>query len=144
MSIFKTNNTLDLAIEGNGFFEIILPDGNTVYTRHGSFERNNEGTLTTRGGFIIQPKIKIPTNATKIHIELDGKIKIETEDNFDDDAIEIGQLQLVDFKNTSSLKDVGEDYFIETPESGSPVSSFPFTNGLGSLHQGALNRKETL
>ena len=80
-SIVSTDNSLDLAVDGGGFFQVLLPDGQIVYTRNGAFARNNEGTLTTSSGFIVQPEIVIPAEATKINVSSDGIVSVQIPDH---------------------------------------------------------------
>ena len=98
-SIVSTDNSLDLAIDGGGFFQVLLPDGQIVYTRNGAFSRNDEGVLTTNSGFIIQPEIAIPAEATKINVSADGIISVQVPGQVE--AQEVGQLQLADFQTVS-------------------------------------------
>ena len=135
-SIVSTDNSLDLAIDGGGFFQVLLPDGQIVYTRNGAFARNNEGTLTTSSGFIIQPEIVIPAEATKINVSSDGIVSVQIPDQVD--AQEVGQLQLADFQNRTGLQPIGENFYIETTASGPPVLENPFAAGFGKLIQGSL------
>ena len=123
-SIVSTDNALDLAIDGGGFFQILLPDGQIVYTRNGAFARNNEGTLTTSSGFIVQPEIVIPAEATKINVSSDGIVSVQIPEQVD--AQEVGQLQLADFQNRTGLQPIGENFYIETTASGPPVLENPF------------------
>ena len=104
-SIVSTDNSLDLAVDGGGFFQVLLPDGQIVYTRNGAFSRNQEGILTTNSGFIIQPEIAIPAEATKINVSSDGIISVQIPGQVD--AQEIGQLQLADFQNRTGLQPIG-------------------------------------
>ena len=115
-SIVSTDNALDLAIDGGGFFQVLLPDGQIVYTRNGAFARNNEGTLTTNSGFILQPEIVIPAEATKINVSSDGIVSVQIPEQVD--AQEVGQLQLADFQNRTGLQPIGENFYIETTASG--------------------------
>ena len=103
-SIVSTDNSLDLAVDGGGFFQVLLPDGAIVYTRNGAFARNNEGTLTTSSGFIIQPEIVIPAEATKINVSSDGIVSVQVPGQVD--AQEVGQLQLADFQNRTGLQPI--------------------------------------
>tara|TARA_X000000950_G_scaffold65075_1_gene79819 strand:- start:3369 stop:4205 length:837 start_codon:yes stop_codon:yes gene_type:complete len=135
-SIVSTDNSLDLAIDGGGFFQVLLPDGQIVYTRNGAFARNNEGVLTTSSGFIIQPEIVIPAEATKINVSSDGIVSVQIPEQVD--AQEVGQLQLADFQNRTGLQPIGENFYIETTASGPPVLENPFAAGFGKLIQGAL------
>ena len=135
-SIVSTDNSLDLAIDGGGFFQVLLPDGQIVYTRNGAFARNNEGTLTTNSGFIVQPEIVIPAEATKINVSSDGIVSVQIPDQVD--AQEIGQLQLADFQNRTGLQPIGENFYVETTASGPPILENPFAAGFGKLVQGAF------
>ena len=105
-SIVSTDNSLDLAIDGGGFFQVLLPDGQIVYTRNGAFSRNDEGVMTTNSGFIIQPEIAIPAEATKINVSADGIVSVQVPGQVE--AQEVGQLQLADFQNRTGLQPIGE------------------------------------
>ena len=118
-SIVSTDNSLDLAIDGGGFFQVLLPDGQIVYTRNGAFSRNDEGVLTTNSGFIIQPEIAIPAEATKINVSADGIISVQVPGQVE--AQEVGQLQLADFQNRRGLEPIGENFYVETIASGPPI-----------------------
>tara|TARA_B100000686_G_scaffold336637_1_gene406748 strand:+ start:670 stop:1458 length:789 start_codon:yes stop_codon:yes gene_type:complete len=135
-SIVSTDNSLDLAIDGGGFFQVLLPDGQIVYTRNGAFARNNEGILTTNSGFIIQPETAIPAEATKINVSADGIVSVQVPEQVE--AQEIGQLQLADFQNRTGLQPIGENFYVETTASGAPVLENPFAAGFGKIVQGAL------
>ncbi len=135
-SIVSTDNSLDLAIDGSGFFQVLLPDGQIVYTRNGAFARNNDGIMTTSSGFIIQPEIAIPAEATKINVSSDGIVSVQVPGQVD--AQEVGQLQLADFQNKTGLQPIGENFYVETTASGPPVLENPFVAGFGKVVQGAL------
>ena len=135
-SIVSTDNSLDLAIDGGGFFQVLLPDGQVVYTRNGAFSRNNEGILTTNSGFIIQPEIAIPAEATKINVSADGIVSVQIPEQVE--AQEVGQLQLADFQNRTGLQPIGENFYVETTSSGPPVIENPFAAGFGKIIQGSL------
>ena len=135
-SIVSTDNSLDLAIDGGWFFKVILPDGQIVYTRNGAFSRNDEGVLTTNSGFIIQPEIAIPAEATKINVSADGIISVQVPGQVE--AQEVGQLQLADFQNRRGLEPIGENFYVETIASGPPILENPFAAGFGKLVQGSL------
>ena len=135
-SIVSTDNSLDLAIDGGGFFQVLLPDGQIVYTRNGAFSRNDEGVLTTNSGFIIQPEIAIPAAATKINVSADGIISVQVPGQVE--AQEVGQLQLADFQNRRGLEPIGENFYVETIASGPPILENPFAAGFGKLVQGSL------
>ena len=135
-SIVSTDNSLDLAIDGGGFFQVLLPDGQIVYTRNGAFSRNDEGVLTTNSGFIVQPEIAIPAEATKINVSADGIISVQVPGQVE--AQEVGQLQLADFQNRRGLEPIGENFYVETIASGPPILENPFAAGFGKLVQGSL------
>ena len=135
-SIVSTDNSLDLAVDGGGFFQVLLPDGQVVYTRNGAFSRNNEGILTTNSGFIIQPEIAIPAEATKINVSADGIVSVQIPEQVE--AQEVGQLQLADFQNRTGLQPIGENFYVETTSSGPPVIENPFAAGFGKIIQGSL------
>ena len=135
-SIVSTDNSLDLAIDGGGFFQVLLPDGQVVYTRNGAFSRINEGILTTNSGFIIQPEIAIPAEATKINVSADGIVSVQIPEQVE--AQEVGQLQLADFQNRTGLQPIGENFYVETTSSGPPVIENPFAAGFGKIIQGSL------
>ena len=135
-SIVSTDNSLDLAIDGGGFFQVLLPDGQIVYTRNGAFSRNDEGVLTTNSGFIIQPEIAIPAEATKINVSADGIISVQVPGQVE--AQEVGQLQWADFQNRRGLEPIGENFYVETIASGPPILENPFAAGFGKLVQGSL------
>ena len=119
-----------------GFFQVLLPDGQVVYTRNGAFSRNNEGILTTNSGFIIQPEVAIPAEATKINVSADGIVSVQIPEQVE--AQEVGQLQLADFQNRTGLQPIGENFYVETTSSGPPVIENPFAAGFGKIIQGAL------
>ena len=135
-SIVSTDNSLDLAIDGGGFFQVLLPDGQIVYTRNGAFSRNDEGVLTTNSGFIIQPEIAIPAEATKINVSADGIISVQVPGQVE--AQEDGPLQLAAFQNRRGFEPIGENFYVETIASGPPILENPFAAGFGKLVQGSL------
>ena len=135
-NIITTDNALDIAIDGSGFFQILNPDGTLSYTRAGTFGKSAEGLLTTASGYILQPEIEIPEGVTSINISSDGIVSVQVPGQVD--AEEVGQLQLADFANPTGLQPIGQNLLIETPASGPPIVENPFTNGFGKLVQGAL------
>ena len=135
-SIISTDMSLDLAIDGSGFFQVLLPSGELVYTRNGAFSRNDEGLLTTSSGFIIQPEIAVPAEATKINVSADGIVSVQIPEQVE--AQEVGQLQLANFQNLTGLQPIGENFLVETEASGAPILSNPLEQGFGKLVQGAL------
>lgn len=130
-----TENPLDIMINGNGFFQIQMPDGSTGYTRAGILEKNAQGQITTIDGYSLLPAITIPSNAESIHISGDGQVQVTLPGQ--QTAQTIGQIQLATFINPNGLRAVGKNAFLETQASGTANVSNPETNGTGSLLQGA-------
>jgi flagellar basal-body rod protein FlgG len=135
-NIVTTGNTFDVAVNGRGFFEILLPDGNQAYTRDGTFQVNADGELVTSSGYTVQPAITIPAGASGITIGLDGVVSAIPPGQ--SDAVQIGTLQLTDFVNPAGLQPRGENLYGETQASGPPEPGTPGLNGLGTLLQGSL------
>lgn len=135
-NLVTTDNALDVAIDGQGFLQVLMPDGQIGYTRDGTLSRNAEGTLTTASGYVIQPEIQIPDNAKSITISADGIVSVQTPDQVD--AQEVGQITLATFPNPRGLEPVGENMVLESPASGAPVVGAPYADGMGKLVQGAL------
>jgi flagellar basal-body rod protein FlgG len=129
----QTDNALDLAIEGRGFFQIQLPDGNTAYTRDGNFQVNAQGQMVTSSGYILQPGISIPDGAQTITISRDGVVSVQTPGG---PPTQVGQLQLTDFINPAGLQPLGENLLVETVASGPAQTGSPGQNGLGTTLQG--------
>ena len=135
-SLMQTDNALDIAIEGSGFFQVLLPDGRIGYTRNGAFARSQDGALTTQSGYIVQPEIQIPEGVTQINISQTGAVTVQVAGAVEAD--EVGQLTLADFANRQGLEPVGESFLVETPASGAPVVANPIEGGFGKLLQGSL------
>ena len=135
-SLVTTDNSLDLAIEGGGFFQVLLPDGRIGYTRNGAFSTNSDGVLTTSSGYVVQPEIAIPDGVSQINISRDGIISVLVAGANGAEAV--GQLQLADFTNRTGLQPIGESFFVQTDSSGDPVVNVPQTDGMGRLIQGAV------
>jgi flagellar basal-body rod protein FlgG len=136
-SLNQTNNPLDLAIEGGGFFQVQRPDGSTAYTRAGSFHLNNQGTMVTADGDPLIPNITIPPNATAITITQYGQVNATVPGQ--QNPQQLGQLQLATFANPGGLLAMGSNLFQATLSSGDPVTGNPGgTEGLGALQQGYL------
>ena len=130
----QTDNQLDMAIQGRGFFPILLPDGTEAYTRDGTFQMDDQGQMVTSSGFALQPAITIPENALSVTIGADGTVSVRLPGS---SAIsQIGNVQLADFVNPAGLQPIGENLFVESSASGSPQSGNPGLNGLGVLSQG--------
>ncbi|HTD05382.1 flagellar basal-body rod protein FlgG [Undibacterium sp.] len=130
----QTTNSKDLAIQGDGFFQVLLPDGTTAYTRDGSFQVDNQGQMVTSSGYTIQPAITIPANAQSITIGRDGTVSVTQPGSVN--ATQVGTVQIATFINPTGLLSTGENLYVETAASGSPNTNTPGTNGAGTLAQG--------
>lgn len=130
-SLTPTENEMDWAIQGEGFFQITLPDGTTAYTRNGSFKRSSDGSIVTSSGFLLDPEISIPGDATDLVITQDGIVSVVLPG--DTSATELGQVELVRFINPSGLRAVGGNLYTETEASGEPVISLPGEEGAGTI-----------
>ena len=133
-SLQQTSNSLDLAINGNGFFQIQQPDGTLAYTRDGSFQLSNTGQIVTAAGYTVAPGITIPANATNVTIGQDGTVTVVTPSSTTPQSV--GQIQLANFVNPAGLEAKGQNLFTETASSGNPNTGAANANGLGSLQQG--------
>jgi flagellar basal-body rod protein FlgG len=130
----QTSNQLDVAIQGAGFFQVLLPDGTTGYTRDGSFQTDNQGQMVTSNGFPMLPSITIPVNATSVTIGQDGVVSITQPGT--SAPVQVGSVQLATFINPSGLASMGQNLYQETGSSGTPNTNVPGTNGTGTLSQG--------
>jgi len=135
-SLMNTENSLDLAVDGAGFFSALMPDGRIGYTRNGSFTTNSQGTLVTQGGYIVQPEIQIPDNVTSITVSADGIVSVMIAGEVQ--AQEVGQLQLTNFANQAGLQPIGETFLVQTASSGEAIDGNPLDGGFGKLVQGYL------
>jgi len=132
-----TGNSLDLMINGRGFFEIQMPDGTTCYTRNGQFTLNEEGSIVTVGsGYPLLPEIQVPENAKSISVSSDGQVSIAT--SAEAEAQVVGQLTVTTFVNETGLEPIGENLFAETQASGAPIQGIAGADGVGKISQGAL------
>ena len=129
----STSNPLDVAVNGQGFFQILLPDGTTAYTRDGSFQLDNNGQMVTSSGYQLQPAITIPPNTLTITIGNDGTVSITQAGS--STPTQIGTIQLANFINPAGLQSRGENLYLETAASGPPQVDTPGINGLGTLSQ---------
>ena len=131
-----TGEKLDLAIQGEGFFEVQRPDGTTAYTRDGSFSLDPQGQLVTAGGLVVDPGISIPSSATSVSISAAGMVqyKVSGQTALQD----AGKIQLTHFINKSGLESLGDNLYAQTAASGDPITANPLTDGLGDLQQGYL------
>ena len=132
----QTNNPLDVAISGSGFFQVLMPDGTTGYTRDGSFQTNNQGQLVTASGFPVQPAITIPANALTVTIGKDGTVSVTQPGSTA--STQVGTLQLATFVNNAGLQSLGDNLYSETAASGNAATNTPGANGTGSLEQGYI------
>lgn len=130
----KTDSTLDVAIQGSGFFQILLPDGTTGYTRDGSFQKDNQGQIVTSDGYPLQPNITIPANALSVAIGSDGTVSITQPGTAA--ATQIGSIQVATFINPGGLQSIGQNLYLETASSGTPTPNTPGSNGAGQVTQG--------
>ena len=133
-NLTKTDNALDVAIQGRGFFEILLPDGTQAFTRDGSFQINDQGILVTSQGFQLQPPITVPQDAISVSIADDGTVSVQQPAS--PQATQVGSVQLSDFINPAGLQARGGNLFLESGASGAPQPGNPGLNGLGTLSQG--------
>lgn len=132
----QTGNELDIAIEGDGFFQIQMPDGTTGYSRAGAFKKDSTGRIVTPEGYPLLPSITIASNATKINIGNDGTVSVmQAGQNTPTTA---GQIELVAFSNPSGLSSLGKNLYQESDASGTATPGNPGTNGLGTIGQGLL------
>ena len=130
----QTSNPLDIAIQGNGFFQVQMPDGSAAYTRDGSFQVNAQGQLVTASGFAVQPAITVPANVLSISVSRDGIVSVTRAGQAA--ATQLGTIQLTSFVNPAGLQSMGENLYTETAASGTPGTNAPGTNGMGLLSQG--------
>jgi flagellar basal-body rod protein FlgG len=130
----QTSNSLDVAINGQGFLQVQMPDGSTAYTRDGSLHLDSQGQVVTSSGYPILPAITVPTNAQSITIGNDGTVSVTQAGQAA--ATQVGALQLANFINPAGLESRGENLYTETQSSGNPTTSTPGSNGIGTLQQG--------
>lgn len=135
-NLTQTNNTLDLAIQGKGYFQILHPDGTLVYTRDGSFSLNQEGQIVTANGYTLEPAITIPANTVSVTVGADGVVSALESGNTQ--PTQVGQIELANFINAQGLEPVGDNLFRETVASGAPTTAVPGVDSLGTLLQGSL------
>jgi flagellar basal-body rod protein FlgG len=133
-SLNQTTNNLDMAVEGNGFFQIQLPDGTTGYTRDGAFQLDANGQLVSAAGYAVQPGITIPANARSVTVGKEGTVSVTVPGQTAPQTV--GTLTLANFINPAGLEPLGGNLFAETGASGTPNAGAPGANGLGSLRQG--------
>jgi flagellar basal-body rod protein FlgG len=137
-TLLPTGNTLDVAIRGEGFFKIQMPDGTLTYTRDGSFQMDAQGRIVTPQGYVVQPAITIPQNSTSITINNQGQVSALAPGATTPTLL--GQITLTRFVNKAGLQSIGDNLFVETPASGTPQDGIPATDGVGDLQQGNLGQ----
>ena len=130
----QTGNTLDVAIQGNGFFQIQLPDGTLAYTRDGAFQKDSQGQVVSANGYPLSPAITIPSNSISISIGTDGVVTVLQTGS--PTPVQVGQIQLASFINSGGLQSMGQNLYLETASSGTATPNTPGTNGVGLLNQG--------
>ncbi len=135
-SLQETGNTLDLSINGDGFFQVRRPDGTIAFTRDGTFTLSAEGMIVTQTGLPLEPDLNIPPDATEIHISQDGIVSVRLQG--DAEPVEIGQIELSRFSNPAGLKSIGSNLYEQTESSGEPTIGTPGQDGLGLIRQGYL------
>ena len=135
-NLAATDNPFDLAIQGKGFFQIQMPDGELAYTRDGTFQLNDQGQIVTHDGYLVQPTIAIPEDAVDITINQSGEVLVKQQGQVD--LQNVGQLELAIFPNEAGLEAVGGNLFRETAGSGAALTGVPQTPGFGSVLQGFL------
>ena len=135
-NLAQTGNALDVAINGRGFFEVLLPDGSPAYTRDGSFQINAQGELVTNSGYPVQPGLQLPEGAQSVTIGSDGTVSVQVAGQAE--AVQVGALTLADFVNPAGLQAKGENLFVETGASGPAQVGTPGSSGAGLLIQGSL------
>jgi len=130
----QTSNSLDLAVRGNGYFQLTLPSGDTAYTRDGTFSLSPEGQIVSADGYVVQPGVTIPSNATSVTINTSGQVQVTIDGQTAPQTV--GQIQLATFPNDAGLDAQGDNLFLQTAASGNPVTGTPASPGFGSVLQG--------
>jgi flagellar basal-body rod protein FlgG len=129
----QTGNSLDMGIQGSGFFQIELPDGTTAYTRDGSFQLDSQGQLVTASGYTLTPSITIPSDTVTLTVGKDGTVSVQQAGQ--SSPTQIGSIQVATFVNPGGLQSVGENLYLETASSGTPTPNTPGLNGAGVINQ---------
>lgn len=135
-NVIQTNNSLDVAIQGRGFIQVLTPDGTVAYTRDGAFHLNSQGQLVTASGYLLQPGITIPQNTLSISIGADGVVSARLPGSTT--STQVGNLQLADFMNPAGLQPIGGNLYVASTASGTAQAGTPGLNGLGTLVQGSV------
>jgi flagellar basal-body rod protein FlgG len=137
-SMLPTTKTLDVAVRGEGFFKIQMPDGRTAYTRDGSFEMDAQGRLVTAQGYLVLPNITVPQNSSGITINAQGQVSVTPAGSTT--PTQIGQIETALFVNKAGLQAIGDNLYLETPASGAAQNGTPGSAGYGDLLQGNLEQ----
>ncbi|PKY11237.1 flagellar basal body rod protein FlgG [Acidithiobacillus marinus] len=135
-NLTQTGNALDVGINGQGFFQIMQPNGTIAYSRDGTFQMNNQGQLVNSNGYLLQPPVTIPPNAQSITIGNDGTVSVVLPGQAQPQ--QVGTIQLANFINPTGLQSIGDNLYLQTGSSGAPQTGQPTLNGLGSVQQGYL------
>jgi flagellar basal-body rod protein FlgG len=137
-NLLPTGNTFDVAIRGEGMFKILMPDGRTAYSRDGSFNLDAQGRIVTAQGYVVQPGLTVPQNATSTTISPQGQVSVTLPGSNTQNTI--GQIEMTMFVNKAGLQAIGDNLFLETPASGAPQNGTPGVDGFGDLQQGNLEQ----
>ena len=132
----KTERNLDVMVQGNGFFEVLMPDGEYGYTRNGSFQVDKDGMLVTPDGYVLSSMIQLPDNMEDIVINTDGTVKVKVVG--EDQLSEIGKIELAKFVNSAGLQPIGDNTYLPSEQSGNAIYTTPGEDGVGMLTQGFL------
>jgi flagellar basal-body rod protein FlgG len=135
-NLTRTENNLDMAINGKGFFRVQLPDGTTGYTRDGAFKLNEQGQVVNSSGYLLDPQITVPANATGISISRTGSVEVTLPGQAQ--PTNLGNIQISSFINPQGLESIGGNLFLETAASGAPTDGDPGSDGLGQVSQGYI------
>ncbi|MBT3992180.1 MAG: flagellar basal-body rod protein FlgG [Rhodospirillaceae bacterium] len=135
-NLTSTDNTFDIAIQGNGFFQIQMPDGSTAFSRDGSFQLSPSGQIVTHDGNPLVPNISVDTNAIDVTINSTGEVLVKVQGSVT--PTNAGQINLASFPNDAGLESVGSNLYLETPASGSATTGTPGATGFGTMLQGFL------
>jgi flagellar basal-body rod protein FlgG len=132
----QTSNSLDMAVQGNGLFQVTLPSGETAYTRDGTVGLAADGTIVTADGYTVQPGIQVPSNATAVTVNTAGQVQVTLSGQTAPQTV--GQIQLAVFPNDAGLDAQGDNLYLQTAASGQPVTGNPATPGFGTVMQGFI------
>jgi flagellar basal-body rod protein FlgG len=135
--MLNTDNALDLMIQGEGLFEILMPDGSSAYSRNGQFTMDDEGNIVTPGaGYLLQPQVTVPDDALSVIVSQDGEVSVTLQGQAEPAVV--GQINTVNFVNPTGLEPIGQNLYVETAVSGAPQEGVPGLEGYGMIVQGAL------